>query len=74
MQQAILNVSGQLWARVDLLLNNWPWRLLRNDSTTVEAFYAEDGCCLDEWFSEPLRLALPAPSDMLTDQFELLLK
>ena len=53
--------------RLATLQEGWPWRLLAAvqpngqavDQLVLQDFLNEDGCCLDEWFSEPLRRACP---------------
>lgn len=33
-------LSAIIWARFELLFSSWPWRLLRNDQATLDAFAA----------------------------------
>ena len=69
-----LTFAAQVWARLETLLANWPWRLLKADQTTLGDFFHEDKCCLDESFSEPLRDIASAADmeDLTTGHFDCL--
>ena len=61
-----VELAAQVWARFEELVGHWPWRLLRAvpegspiDTLVLQDFVQDDGCCLDESFSEPLRQACP---------------
>ncbi len=62
-----LAVSAAVWARLDVKYSNWPWRLLRGVTSSVQSdlvdselnsFYDEDECCLDSWCGLWLRAKL----------------
>ena len=57
----------QIWARLEQLTMSYPFKLFSSADpllgrcalNVLQDFLNEDGCCLDEWFSEPLRIACP---------------
>ncbi len=57
--QNSVTMSAIVFSRVELNLDELPFRLPKNDDATLDAFLDEFGCCLDSTFSEPVRLAYP---------------
>ena len=64
----VQSFSAQVDARVWRKLNSWPSRLLQagdpsralgEREATMKAFYDEFLCCLDSWWCEPFREAVP---------------
>ncbi len=53
---------------------NWPWRLLRPGLVDSVNFMQAHPCCLDSWFSEPLRSTLSAAADLETAECKALFK
>jgi hypothetical protein len=52
-------VLVQVWARIDVPFNAFPWRLFAlhaaDRSVVLDSLYSAHACCLDQPFSEPLR-------------------
>eukprot|EP00974_Lingulodinium_polyedra_P008251 786027-Lingulodinium_polyedra.AAC.1 len=70
----VLNIAAQIWTRVHVEYQAWPWRLFRIVDATVpesesraiaQEFFDASGCDLDEDFSEWLRMGLKSPDDLL---------
>ena len=67
LRNAALGLSASVWL-LQVRYSNWPWRLLSGHHMTdpikkelvFEPFERENACCLDEWFSTPLRAAFPS--------------
>lgn len=53
----VLFMAAQTWSRLECLFNDWPASLLRNTVASRAALHTTHTCCLDSWFSEPLRAA-----------------
>ena len=80
---ATVRVGSQVWARLHVQYDSWPWRLLHIPASElglraetpdflVDEFFAEHLCCLDSWFSEGLRNTHNTPADFTTESRELL--
>ena len=78
-----LTIGAAIWARMDLKYSAWPWRLLRGVRTSADttladaelnAFYNEDKCCLDSWWSLWLRSTLVSRQQLFDDKFQSLLR
>ena len=76
----VVRVSSQVWSRLEVMYQQWPWRLLlagdrckpvRAAEVLLE-FYNEDACCLDSWFSEHFRSVYPTP-ESVNEEAQLLL-
>ncbi len=70
---AAVEIGCQVYARMTLRFLNWPWRLLGDEPNRYSAFCAEARCCLDEWWSEPLRQVLRNPEDFTSPAMEQML-
>ncbi len=87
LRAAVLGLAAAVWARLEITFASWPWRVLRclahehdlhqnmQDSVAeCAALWQEDACCLDEWWSTPLRAVLQGPQELLEERWQSLLR
>ena len=69
--RAAAMISSCVWARMEVPLASWPWRMLSSASSNLHELWSEHGCCLDSWFSEPLRRAFPSQESLAESREDL---
>ncbi len=76
MAHDVLALSGMLWARMEVPMGSWPWRLLDGRESTADEFVATTTfrCCLDVQFSIPVLSAFPTPAAVRSDGFRSLVR
>ena len=80
-RKAATTVASQVWARCEVRFQSWPYRLLAwpmldkaGRDQLQEVFWNADACCLDSWFSSPLRSAMTSADQFGNPEFISLLE
>jgi hypothetical protein len=71
-----IGLAAAVWCRLELRFHSWPWRLLSLPLLSSEGqddicrdFLALPQCCLDSWWSRPMRAQLNSLADMKGVEF-----
>ena len=80
-RKAATTLASQVWARCEVRFQSWPYRLLAwpmldkaGRDQLQEVFWNADACCLDSWFSSPLRSAMTSADQFGNPEFISLLE
>jgi hypothetical protein len=63
-REASTGLAAGTWCRLELRYHNWPFLLLSCEDGVEDEFFAANLCCLDSWFSEPVRAKTTNAADL----------